>query len=58
MVFKKRGDWQICKKKYIKVQAVPVKRIDKAQAGLLKTNLEDILKELEKMLRKQIETEN
>lgn len=23
-------------KKYIKVQAVPVKRIDKAQAGLLK----------------------
>lgn len=58
MVFKKRGDWQIYKKKYIKVQAVPVKRIDKAQAGLLKTNLEDILKELEKMLRKQIETEN
>lgn len=45
-------------KKYIKVQAVPVKRIDKAQAGLFKTNLEDILKELEKMLRKQIETEN
>ena len=34
------------KKKYIKVQAVPVKRIDKAQAGLLKTNLEDVLKEL------------
>ena len=46
------------KEKYIKIQAVPVKRIDKAQAGLLKTNLEDILKELEKMLRKQIETEN
>ena len=38
------------KEKYIKVQSVPVKRIDKAQAGLLKTNLEDILKELEKML--------
>lgn len=39
------------KEKYIKVQAVPVnvKRIDKAQAGLLKTNLEDVLKELEKM---------
>lgn len=46
------------KEKYIKVQAVPVKRIDKAQAGLLKTNLEDVLKELEKMQRKLIETEN
>lgn len=38
------------KEKYIKVQAVSVKRIDKAQAGLLKTNLVDVLKELEKML--------
>ena len=30
------------KEKYIKIQAVPVKRIDKAQAGLLKTNLEAV----------------
>lgn len=49
MWFLKREEVDRYAKKYIKVQAVPVKRIDKAQAGLLKTNLEDVLKELEKM---------